>query len=371
MAVKIRDRKVVSVQAPSVSVVVPSYNYGRFLRDCVESLLAQEGVDLDVLIMDDGSTDDTLDVAQRLIDGDPRVRVLSQENRGMIPTINDGLWRADGQYAVKIDADDMLTPGSLRRSLALLEAHPTVDFVYGRALTFTENPAPRPRSRQSGWSVWAGPEWLSTRCRRAQNCIFQPEVVMRTSALHRAGPYRADLPHTSDFEMWLRLAATGDVGRVNGPHQAWMRQHASSMQRTVHAGLLCDLQGRLAAFEAAFDGPAGATANAVGLRATARQALAAEALRAACTVLDRDAGVTVHVPRPAPWIDDSLEDYVRFALEAFPAATTIPAWKSLEDRRHSSAVSHRRRPAPKAALRGAVRRFVWATSEDLAWRWWS
>ena len=117
---------------PSVSVVIPCYNYGRYLPAAVSSVLQDEGVQVDILIVDDASTDGSAEVAQSLAATYPEVDVLVHEqNRGHIATYNDGLVRARGDYVVLLSADDQLTPGSLSRATALLEAHPEVAWVYG------------------------------------------------------------------------------------------------------------------------------------------------------------------------------------------------------------------------------------------------
>lgn len=342
-----------------VSVVIPCHNYGRFLRECVGSVLSQAGVELDVLVLDDGSTDDTVSVGKRLAAEDSRVRFVSRPQRGQIPTINEGFTDAPGEYLVKLDADDMLTPGSLARSVALLEANTTVGFVYGLPLTFTTTPSPA-RTHVLSWSVWDGREWLKRRCSTGRNCIFQPEVVMRASALREVGQYRDDLPHTFDFEMWLRLAGISDVGRIRGPHQGWMRLHAASMQHTIHAGRLNDLRGRRAAFESALTGTPTTLPEAAGLETTARKSLATEALRAACSAHDR--ARENPAPRrgaPTTWIEEPAEDYVAFALDVFPEARALPAWRSLERRRASG-----------HGYRNMLDHTRWNVQEYMRWRRW-
>lgn len=95
----------------TVSLVIPCYNYGRYLRACVESVLRQDGVTLRILVIDDGSTDDSAAVAAALRARDPRVDVLRHaRNRGHISTYNEGLEWATGDYTVLLDADDLLTP---------------------------------------------------------------------------------------------------------------------------------------------------------------------------------------------------------------------------------------------------------------------
>jgi hypothetical protein len=308
---------------PSVSVVIPAYNYARYLRECVESVLSQRDVDVVAIIVDDGSSDETPAVCRELADAEPRVVVIRNEpNRGHIPSVNIGLARVTGDYVVKLDADDLLAPGALARATALLESHPNVTFVYGRPDNFSGSaPAPVDAPAKS-WSVWSGQAWVERRCRRGTNVISQPEVVMRTSALRASGPVREDLPHTSDLHTWLKLAAMGDVGRVNGPVAGYYRVHDQSMQRTVHSGRVLDYTGRRDAFDAAFDGPAGTLPDAVQLHDTARRALAMTALERASRAFDR--GHTAEEP---------IDDLVAFALETWPAARTLPEWDGLQRRR--------------------------------------
>src|SRR5436190_991816 len=101
----------------SVDVFVPCYNYARFLRECVGSVLAQEGVDVRVLILDDSSTDDSEQVGRALAAEDPRIEYRRHEkNRGHIATYNEGVEWIAGDYAMLLSADDMLAPGALARA---------------------------------------------------------------------------------------------------------------------------------------------------------------------------------------------------------------------------------------------------------------
>src|SRR5205823_3987651 len=116
-----------------VDVVVPCYKYGHFLRQCVESVLSQEGVDVRVLIIDDCSPDNTPDVAAQLVREDPRVEYRRHTvNQGHIATYNEGLldW-VNGDYCLLLSADDWLTPGALARAARVFSAHPDVVLVCG------------------------------------------------------------------------------------------------------------------------------------------------------------------------------------------------------------------------------------------------
>ncbi len=306
-----------------MTVVIPAYNYARFLGECVRSVLSQPGVAVKVIIIDDHSTDETGSVTAWL-QADPRVHVIRhQENRGHIPSVNEGLARVQTEYVVKLDADDLLAPGSLARATALLEARPEVGFVYGRPDHFSDRIPRRSSNRTRSWTLWAGRDWVARRCRSGDNVISQPEAVIRTSLLRRAGGVRTDLPHTSDLHLWMTLASMGDVGRVNGPTQGYYRVHSASMQRTVHSGALFGLRARRDAYDAAFAGPAGELQGAEELHATARRKLASEALERACHEYDRGRGA--HPEEP-------IEELVAYALETCPSANELPEWTALERR---------------------------------------
>lgn len=325
-----------------VDVVVPCYNYGHFLSACVESVLAQEGVEVNILVVDDGSVDGSAAVARSLEKRDARVRLIAlPTNVGMIPAVNLGIGHTTGEYFVKLDADDLLPPGSLKRSVALLEQYPNVGFVYGRPRHFSGS-VPRPRGGRPRWTIWPGAEWFALRCRLGVNCISQPEAVIRSSAFRAAGGYDARLPHTSDVAMWLRLSTISDVGRINGVDQGYYRVHPNSMQRTVNAGVINDLVGRREAFVGAIALAGDRLLDAAELEATVRRKLAAEALDDACRTYDRDE------------VNAELErKLIDFAVTTYPAARSLPEWAGLQGRRKRGRQS---RWMPRSLLAATIRR---------------
>lgn len=268
-----------------MSVVIPCYNYGRFLHECVGSVLNnQPGIDVEVIIVDDKSTDDSLSIARQIEhQHQPNVRVIANEaNMGHIATYNRGLDAATSPYVLLISADDLVTPGALTRAAELLEAEPTVGMVYGRAIQFYGDPPPG-RTEPGPWIVWRGADWLRHRCRSGYNVIASPEVVMRTSVLRAIGGYRADLPITGDFEMWMRTSAVSDIGFLTGVDQALRRNHSNNMNTTTfHAGSargqLIDLQQRWQSFVAVFEGVGRELAKASDLYDVARATMTRHAL---------------------------------------------------------------------------------------------
>lgn len=308
----------------SVSVVIPCYNYGRYLRECVASVLGQVGVETRVLIIDDASPDDSAAVAAALAAADARVELrVHAANRGHIATYNEGLEWASGTYTVLLSADDMLTPGALQRACALMDAHPEVGFVYGRALVFRDDRRrPQPKTGAGRWTIWRGHEWFEMRCRMTECCIYSPEAVVRTSLLRQLGGFRAELPHAADLEMWMRLALHADVGYIAGPHQAYYRDHLQAMHRVQYGTVLADLTQVRSAFDILFRDYSDVIANRQGLAGIVRRTLARRALRSACREYDR--------ARPNPTGVAALED---LALATYSDARTLPEWRGLQRRK--------------------------------------
>lgn len=308
----------------SVSVVIPCYNYGHFLEDAVTSVLDdQDGVDVRVLIIDDASPDGSAEVASKIAARDSRVEVaVHVSNKGNIATFNEGLleW-ANGDYSVLMSADDRLTPGALRRARDFLDAHPTVGFVYGNVLWFTDDaPLPAARTRVQGLSVWPGHLWLERRLRQVQTGLSSPEVVVRTSLQKNVGGYDARLPHLGDTEMWMRLAANADVGYLRGADQAYYRRHGQNMS-TAYTPLMTLRQFRVA-YEAMLDRCGERLSDAARLSDLVHRKLAWEALVAAACAYDQ--GIARQTP---------VDELVAFAFDCWPEASRLSVYSTLQLRR--------------------------------------
>jgi hypothetical protein len=264
-------------------VVIPCYNYGRFLDQCLASVFDSGGLDIDVIIVDDASPDGSVAVAREIAERDPRVRVIEHHtNSGHIATYNEGLAAAEGEYVMLLSADDLLAPGALTRSAALLQAHPEIGMVYGFSRRFTDETPPPPRDTLRSWSLWDGPEWVAKVCRTVSNPIYTPEVLMRTSVMRELVGYDARLPHAADFHLWLRAGTRAGIGRVNGVDQAFYRVHGSNMHVSQYSGAVRDIQERHQTLEILFAEDGHLLPDAAGLRTDSLRALAREALILAC-----------------------------------------------------------------------------------------
>jgi hypothetical protein len=203
------------------SVVIPCRNYARFLDAAIGSVLGQRHVIVEVIVVDDGSTDETAAVAQ----AHRGVRLIRQPHRGVAAARNAGLRAADGEWIVFLDADDMLLPHAVEVGVGHLAGDSHAAVAAGRALIVdgdgTEMPA--------HWSppVTSGHygRLLST------NLIWTPgAAVMRRSAVLAAGGFLADRPAAADYALYLRLARTASFV-CHDREVVMYRQHGDNMSR--------------------------------------------------------------------------------------------------------------------------------------------
>jgi hypothetical protein len=235
-----------------VDVVVPCYNYGRFLEACVGSVLEQSIRDLRVLIIDDASTDDSASIAKKLAEADPRVTVIAHaRNKGHIGTYNEGIAWASADYFLLLSADDLLVPGALERAVEIMDVNPDIVLTYGECVTWHDHlPVPDIEPMQS--HTWKRHDLLNEMCMSATNVVPTPTAIARTSTQKAIGGYRASLPHSGDMEMWLRFAANGAVARIDAV-QAIYRKHSTAMSNPYLAERLSDYQQRKQAFDCVFE----------------------------------------------------------------------------------------------------------------------
>jgi GT2 family glycosyltransferase len=239
-----------------IDIAVPCYNYARFLRDAVESILRQSIREIRVLIIDNGSTDGSDAVARQLAGEDDRVEILSfADNIGPHGCYNAGLDWASSDYFLLLDADDLLTPGALERGLAVMEQNSAIAFSYSQEL-YWDTSAGAPwrfdeHHASPSWDVISGGQFILERCRDPRNIVGAPTVLRRTAAQKQAGHFRPALPFTDDFEMWLRLATLGDVAKGD-VQQAIRRVHGLQASEPFRAVPVRDFVERVAALESFF-----------------------------------------------------------------------------------------------------------------------
>jgi glycosyltransferase involved in cell wall biosynthesis len=302
----------------SVDVAIPCYNYGRFLRDCVGSVLSQGIADLRVLIIDNASSDDSLATARALAARDARIEIIARPvNLGPQASFNEGVDWARSDYFMILCADDLLAPGALRRAVRIMESDRRIGFVYGRDIEHRHG-APLPRLADEvrpSWAAFPGDAFIEERCRQPAGYIAAGAVLARSAAQKQAGHYRPELPYTDDLEMLLRLAAIGHVAKIDAV-QGVRRLHGANMSEMFLQTRLNDLLHREAAIESFFAREGASLPSARRLRGLARRSLAERACRWSLRSLmqgrARDAA-----------------DLLGFALRRWPSMTDVPPRRAL------------------------------------------
>jgi glycosyltransferase involved in cell wall biosynthesis len=216
---------------PRVSVVMPVYNGARFLRLAVDSVLAQTMGDFEFIIIDDGSTDDSLAILRSY--ADKRIQIIENAaNRGVTASLNKGMEAPQGEYIARMDCDDRCHHDRLARQVECLDAHPDWAMVATRVMLIDEDGRLK---REWPEDAHRSPEAIRARLPQA-NCIAHSSVMIRAEVLHTYG-YNTEQVHSQDYDLWLRLVADGHrIGKLNETLVA-LRTHEQSVTATVENGL--------------------------------------------------------------------------------------------------------------------------------------
>lgn len=188
---------------PLVTIVIPAYNHGRYLAEAVSSVLAQDHSPLELIVLDDGSTDDTPAVLAQLKGNFVRERHL---NMGQARTLAKGWAMAKGSILAYLSADDRLAPGAVSAAVAALAAHPTA------VATYCDYELLDPQSRAVR-RIHA-PAFNYSRMFIDVICPPGPGAFFRRSAYEQAGPWNADYRQMPDYDFWLRLGLLGDFVHI-------------------------------------------------------------------------------------------------------------------------------------------------------------
>jgi len=216
---------------PLVSVILPAYNAAATLPEAVGSLLRQTFTDFEIVLIDDGSEDDTARIAEGLASADPRVRPVLSPRAGLIAALNLGLTHAGGEFVARMDADDLAHPDRLRLQLRLLRDRPDVALASCLIECFP------PAAVREGFRLYA--DWLNrliepediAREIFIESPLCHPSVMIRRGDLQEAGGYR-ERGWAEDYDLWLRLHLSGKrFAKVPQILLSW-REHPGRLTRT-------------------------------------------------------------------------------------------------------------------------------------------
>lgn len=210
------------VMKPAISVVMPAFNAGAYLLEAVESILGQTERDFELILINDGSADATHEIAQELCARDSRIRYFSQENSGIVATLNRGLDLCRGEFIARMDADDIAHSRRFEKQLQLLQQNPQVVICGSDALMIgkASGRLRKPRSDRAcrAWLL-IGP------------CFVHPSVMFRRSVIDRGLRYRAACEYAEDYDFWFQIAALGQLRNLREPLLSY-RFHGAQLTST-------------------------------------------------------------------------------------------------------------------------------------------
>ncbi len=206
---------------PKVSVIIPTYNRRDFVREAIASVLAQTYHDFELLVVDDGSNDDTATIVQEF----DNVRYISQPNRGVSAARNRGAARSNGELLAFLDSDDLWQPRKLECQVAFFAAHPKACVCQSEEIWLRHGARVNPhhKHRKAGGDIFA---------RSLELCLVSPSAVMlRRELFEQVGGFDESLPACEDYDLWLRIAATEPIHLLETPLVIKRGGHADQLSR--------------------------------------------------------------------------------------------------------------------------------------------
>ena len=191
---------------PLVSIIVPSYNQGRYIAATLDSILQQNYRPLEVLVIDGASKDETVDILRRY-ESSPELQWISEPDRGVTDAVNKGLTRARGVILAIQSSDDLYTPGAVAAAVAAFESEPTLGLVFGDTGYIDAE-----SKRTGGTSL---PPFDLVAYLGKRTFIPQPAAFFTRAAADAAGPWRAEVSYAADAEFFLRIATKHRVRKLD------------------------------------------------------------------------------------------------------------------------------------------------------------
>jgi len=208
--------------SPLVSVLIPAHNAATTLHASVRSILRQSWTNLEVIVVDDGSTDETTAVLERLATSDARVRRLHQPNQGVAAALNTGLRQCSGHYVARMDADDISLPWRIRRQVAFMERNPDVAASGTGILPFQTNP------HRLGMPASFPQDDVGVRTRLMFNPpIMHPTAIIRRDIVDTDDFYDPGILEAQDYALWTRLARRHRLSNISDICVCYRRTTAS------------------------------------------------------------------------------------------------------------------------------------------------
>jgi glycosyltransferase involved in cell wall biosynthesis len=207
---------------PMISAIIPTFNRAAFLREAIDSVLAQTEKDIELIVVDDGSTDDTRALVAEYGD---RLCYVFQPNAGASAARNRGIGCAAGKFITFLDSDDLWLPRKLARQMEWMAAHPNLLLCYTDEIWIRRGVRVNQRNIHAKSGGWIYPLCLP-------RCIISPSsVLMRRELFDEVGLFDERLPVCEDYDLWLRVASRFEVGFIPQPLIVKQGGHRPALQR--------------------------------------------------------------------------------------------------------------------------------------------
>ncbi|MDP0497473.1 MAG: glycosyltransferase [Verrucomicrobiota bacterium JB024] len=212
---------------PRVSVLMPVYNAELYLAEALGSILAQEGVSFECIVVDDGSTDGTAALLEDFAQHDNRLTVISRPNTGIVGALNDGLARCRGEYLARMDADDVACPHRLARQCAFLDTHAECVGV-GCWVDYLDPDGEHIWT----WKMSGDPAHIEHDLLEGTvGGLVHPAMMLRRADVQSVGGYRPECQYVEDYDLFVRLLDRGSFSVVQECLLGY-RQHPASINAT-------------------------------------------------------------------------------------------------------------------------------------------
>ena len=198
--------------SPRLTVLMSCYNATRWLDEAIQSVLTQTLTEYEFIIVDDGSSDDTLEVIQRYAAADPRIIVIEKSNSGLANSLNVGIQEARGEWIARLDADDICEPTRLQKQMALATTNADLVFI-GTGLTIINEEGVKLASHRYP----ARHAELLQNLKAARKFPPHASALYRTESVRAVGGYRSRIHRAEDWDLWLRLSEVGELACLGDP----------------------------------------------------------------------------------------------------------------------------------------------------------
>ncbi len=204
-----------NIAKPKISVIMPVYNCDKYLEEALVSLIIQTYKDFEVIAINDGSTDNSLNILEKYAKFDSRIKIISQKNSGIVKALNNGIKASNGEYIARMDGDDISFPNRFTEQVRILDDNSDIVLVAGNFEVINEE------SEFIYKEVIVPDDDYIQRAFYLRNAVAHGSVMFRKSVVEKIGLYSEAFGPTEDMELWMRLTRAGKFSATGTSVYRW------------------------------------------------------------------------------------------------------------------------------------------------------